>query len=225
MESSMFKKLSLIVFLFTFMGLTMTALSDEHKSYSPDRKIDTKAKHPQYVITVTQKNKELGKIVLELYPEVAPLHCKNFDSLVESNFYDGTAFHRVVPGFVIQGGDPNTKNKDIGLWGQGDPSQKTVPAEFSDVSHQRGMLSAARTPDPNSATSQFFICVADCSRLDKQYTVYGKVLSGMDVADKIVSSPTDGAEHPKDKITMTIKKNTKETKARNKSKKTKKSKK
>ncbi len=161
---------------------------------------------PQYEFTVTQKGAELGKIVVELFPDVAPKHCENFDNLVKSGFYDGTAFHRVIPGFMIQGGDPNSKNGPKETWGRGDPSQKTVPAEFSNIPHKRGILSTARRGDDiNSATSQFFIMVADYPSLDGQYTVFGKVLEGMEVADKIVATPTERPDRPIDKIEMKIK--------------------
>jgi peptidyl-prolyl cis-trans isomerase B (cyclophilin B) len=145
----------------------------------------------------------MGKIELELFPDVAPKHCHNFDSLVAVKFFDGTAFHRVIPGFMIQGGDPNSKDKPKNTWGMGAPGQTTVPAEFNSTKHVRGILSAARTNDPNSATSQFFICVADAPHLDGQYTVYGKVVTGMDVVDKIVDVPKDGSA-PKEKVEMKI---------------------
>lgn len=166
--------------------------------------------NPQYVISVKQGDQNLGDIVIEIYADAAPKHAHNFDSLVAINFYDGTAFHRVIPGFMIQGGDPNSKNKPKETWGSGSPGQTTVPAEFSEtLSHNRGIISAARRGDDiNSATSQFFICVADSKFLDKQYSIYGKVLSGMDVADKIVSTPRDSRDNPNVKVEMTIKKKT-----------------
>jgi peptidyl-prolyl cis-trans isomerase B (cyclophilin B) len=163
---------------------------------------------PRYTITATQKGVSLGNIVVELYKDVAPLHTRNFDSLVSVGFYDGTAFHRVIPGFMIQGGDPNSKTEPREKWGFGAPGQTRVPAEFSKtLSHTRGTLSAARSQDPNSATSQFFICVDDRSHLDGQYSIYGQVVSGMEVADIIVNSPRDSRDNPIDKITMTITKN------------------
>ena len=158
---------------------------------------------PHYIISVTQKGTSLGVIEIETYPEVAPLHCKNFDDLVSNNFYDGCAFHRVIPGFMIQGGDPNTKNKPKETWGQGAPGQKTVKAEFSSITHKRGILSTARKGnDINSATSQFFIMVKDSPFLDNQYTVFGEVIEGIEVADKIVASPRDSKDNPNDKIEM-----------------------
>lgn len=160
---------------------------------------------PQYKITVTQSGKPMGEIVLELFSDVAPKHVANFEKLAASGFYNGTAFHRVIPGFMIQGGDPNSKNKSKDMWGMGDASQEMVPAEFSTITHKRGILSAARRGDNiNSATSQFFICVSDAAFLDNQYTVYGQVLSGMDVADKIVNSPRDSRDNPNEKIEMTV---------------------
>lgn len=167
--------------------------------------IPAMAKNPQYQITVTQNGVELGKIVLELYPDKAPMHCHNFDSLVSVGFYNGTAFHRVIPGFMIQGGDPNSKNKAKDTWGMGDPSLTRVNAEFeTGISHTRGVLSAARSNDPNSATSQFFICQGDPTSLDGKYSSYGKVVSGMEVVDKVANAPRDSRDNPNDKITMTI---------------------
>ena len=187
----------LMVILMVF-GMVATSVDANEKSGAK----------PQYVITVSQGGKVLGDIVLELFPDLAPKHCANFDSLVAAKFYDGTAFHRVIPGFMIQGGDPNTKIDSLmAKWGQGDPSQKHVPAEFSKTKHVRGILSAARRGnDINSATSQFFICVDDASSLDEQYTVYGQVLSGMEVADLIVGAPRNREDRPNVKITMTIRK-------------------
>src|SRR5688572_22324035 len=115
---------------------------------------------PRYIIETHRAGSFLGTFDIELFPLIAPMHVQNFDSLVNDNFYDSTAFHRVVPGFVIQGGDPNTINGPISTWGQGQPWQVTVDAEFSVVRHLRGIIGAARDVDPNSANSQFYICVA-----------------------------------------------------------------
>lgn len=163
---------------------------------------------PQYIISVTQGGKALGDIVIELFPDIAPKHCANFDSLVAIKFYDGTAFHRVIPGFVIQGGDPNSKNDNLmAKWGSGDSTQTHVPAEFNSTKHVRGILSAARRGnDINSATSQFFICVDEASSLDGEYTAYGHVLSGMDVADAIVNTPRNSRDRPNVKVVMTVRK-------------------
>lgn len=159
---------------------------------------------PKYKISVTHGGNPLGEMTLETFPDIAPKHAENFENLVAEGFYDGTAFHRVIPGFMIQGGDPNSKNKPKSSWGMGDPSQKRVPAEFNSTSHKRGILSAARSSDPNSASSQFFIVTSDSKFLDNQYTVYGQVTEGMEIADKIVSAERDRADNPLEKIEMKI---------------------
>ena len=147
---------------------------------------------------------KFGSLTLRFFPHVAPNHVKNFIDLAKKGFYDGTLFHRVIPGFMIQGGDPNTKNPDRSKHGMGGPGY-TVKAEFNDKPHKKGTLSMARATDPNSAGSQFFICVAPASFLDKQYTVFGEVVSGMDVADKIVSQPRDKKDNPNDRIEIKVK--------------------
>jgi peptidyl-prolyl cis-trans isomerase B (cyclophilin B) len=126
-----------------------------------------------------------GEMVAEFWPEVAPNTVENFKKLARSGFYDGTAFHRIVKGFMIQGGDPLTKDPaKESRYGTGDPGYK-IKAEFNDRSHERGVLSMARSSDPDSAGSQFFICLANVSRLDHQYTTFGKIIKGDDVLGKI----------------------------------------
>lgn len=159
---------------------------------------------PRYEIVTHRAGNYLGTFNIELFPLISPLHVANFDSLVDDQFYDSTAFHRVVPGFVIQGGDPNSISGPISTWGQGQPWQVTVPAEFNAVRHLRGILGAARDTDPNSANSQFYICVANATFLDGNYTVYGQVTSGMDVVDTIVLSPRDANDVPLQKIEMFV---------------------
>ena len=146
---------------------------------------------------------KFGNMELQFFPDVAPNHVKNFIDLAKKGFYDGTLFHRVIPGFMIQGGDPNTRNPDRSKHGTGGPGY-TVKAEFSDKPHKKGTLSMARATDPNSAGSQFFICVAPASFLDKQYTVFGEVVSGMEVADKIVSQPRDKRDNPNERIEIKV---------------------
>jgi peptidyl-prolyl cis-trans isomerase B (cyclophilin B) len=147
---------------------------------------------------------KFGNIELKFFPDVAPNHVNNFIELAKKGFYDGTTFHRVIPGFMIQGGDPNSKSPDKATHGMGGPGY-TVKAEFNSRPHKRGALSMARSADPNSAGSQFFICVADAPFLDRQYTVFGEVVSGMDVADKIVSQPRDRRDNPDERIEMKVK--------------------
>ncbi len=147
---------------------------------------------------------KFGNIELKFFPEVAPNHVNNFIELSKKGFYDGSTFHRVIPRFMIQGGDPNSKNPDRSKHGMGGPGY-TVKAEFNDKPHKRGALSMARASDPDSAGSQFFICVADSFFLDKQYTVFGEVVSGIEVADKIVSQPRDKTDNPLDRIEIKVK--------------------
>jgi peptidyl-prolyl cis-trans isomerase B (cyclophilin B) len=146
---------------------------------------------------------KFGNIELRLFSEVAPNHVKNFVDLAKKGFYDGTTFHRVIPGFMIQGGDPNSKDPDKSRHGMGGPGY-TVKAEFNDRNHKRGTLSMARAAHPDSAGSQFFICVADAPFLDRQYTVFGEVTSGMEVADKIVNEPRDKRDNPVERIEMKV---------------------
>ncbi|MFH1194172.1 MAG: peptidylprolyl isomerase [bacterium] len=166
--------------------------------------ISAQTGRPQYKIRNERAGIYIGDITIELFPLIAPLHCANFDSLVTVQMYDSTAWHRVVPNFVIQGGDPNSKHGPRNTWGNGDPSQATVPAEFSKVSHLTGIIGAARDTDINSATSQFYINTADNTGLDGNYTAYGVVISGMDVVDDIENSPRDNNDNPNDKIEMFI---------------------
>ena len=142
-----------------------------------------------------------GSIKFSLLPELAPETVRTFSQLAKSGFYNGTLFHRVIPGFMIQGGDPNTKSPDKSVWGQGGPGYN-LKAEFNSRSHLRGIVSMARAADPDSAGSQFFIVTSDSTFLDKQYTVFGEVTEGMDVADKIVNLPRDGNDCPEQEAKM-----------------------
>jgi peptidyl-prolyl cis-trans isomerase B (cyclophilin B) len=136
---------------------------------------------PDYAVIKTTA----GDMTVELWPEVAPKTVENFKTLAQKGFYDGTAFHRIVKGFMIQGGDPLTKDAKMeSRWGTGGPGH-TVKAEFSDKPHQRGVLSMARSQDPDSAGSQFFICLGDAKFLDRNYTAFGKIVKGDDVLGKI----------------------------------------
>ncbi len=143
----------------------------------------------------------LGTIKIKFFPKAAHGHVKNFKKLAESGFYNNTTFHRVIPGFMIQGGDPNTKDDTRSNDGMGGPGYN-IKAEFNDISHKRGIVSMARSGHPDSAGSQFFICVADATFLDGKYTVFGEVIEGMEIADKIVSVKRDRRDNPIEKITM-----------------------
>ena len=154
-------------------------------------------------IAVTSKGQPVGEIVLRFFPDVAPGHVQNFTKLAKDGFYNGTTFHRVIPGFMIQGGDPNSKSPNRSMHGMGGPGYK-IKAEFNSKPHKRGIVSMARSNDPDSAGSQFFICVADANFLDWQYTVFGEVVSGMDVADKVVGMKRDGNDNPLERVEMTV---------------------
>lgn len=140
---------------------------------------------------------DFGEIVLAFYPDVAPEHVANFKRLAEEGVYDGVLWHRVVPGFVIQSGDPSTALPDTppGKYGSGGTDQN-LKAEFNTLKHLRGTLGMARSADPNSADSQFYICLTDIPHLDRKYTVFGEVVSGMDVVDKIAAVETGPRDIP-----------------------------
>ena len=141
-----------------------------------------------------------GDIILELWPDVAPKTVENFKKLAGQGFYDGTCFHRVIKGFMIQGGDPLTKDEaKKSSWGTGGPGYQ-IKAEFNDKAHTRGVLSMARSSDPNSAGSQFFICHGDPTFLDRQYTTFGKLIKGDDVLEKIGTTPTHPQDRPDKRI-------------------------
>ena len=156
---------------------------------------------PQRAIIDTR----FGEIEIEFLTDKAPGHVKNFIDLAKKKFYDGTTFHRVIPGFMIQGGDPNTKDKKAArsTHGTGGPGYQ-IKAEFNDTPHKRGIVSMARSQSPDSAGSQFFIVVKDSGFLDRQYTAFGRVIRGLEVADQIVGSPRDARDNPNERVEMTI---------------------
>jgi peptidyl-prolyl cis-trans isomerase B (cyclophilin B) len=131
---------------------------------------------------------DAGDLSFEFFPDVAPGHVENFLKLAEQGFYDGTCFHRVIPGFMIQGGDPNTKQKDASRWGTGGPGYK-IKAEFNQVHHERGVLSMARSAHPDSAGSQFFVVHGEAGFLDGKYTAFGRLKSGFEALDAIAAAP------------------------------------
>ena len=160
---------------------------------------------------------QFGDMVVEFYERAAPKHVESFKLHAKSGYYNGTIFHRVIPGFMIQGGDLNTKGENKSIYGQGghaakfygigkedNPSTWDIPAEFNDIKHTLGILSMARTSDPNSAGSQFFICAGDASHLDAQYTVFGKVIEGLGIINKIVNMPRDNQDNPINRVEMTV---------------------
>ncbi len=151
-----------------------------------------------YANTIATLQTDMGDIQIKFFYDKAPKHVENFVDLAASGFYDGTLFHRVIPGFMIQGGDPNTKKPEDPAhpYGTGGNGNNHVKAEFNDISHKRGIVSMARSSDPNSASSQFFIVVKDSTFLDGQYSAFGEVISGMDAADKIAAVPRGANDRP-----------------------------
>jgi len=168
------------------LALCILPLGAEEKAKQwdkpPEMTIDAKK---QYIATM---DTTMGKIVIELYPKIAPNHVNSFVFLSKQGFYDGVIFHRVIKDFMLQGGDPTGT-------GMGGPGYK-LKAEFNDMKHTRGVVSAARTQDPDSAGSQFFLMHGDSPHLDGKYTAYGKIIEGMETVDKIANLETDGRDRP-----------------------------
>ncbi len=172
------------------MGLATVIRADDPKKDEPKK---DSAKEVAVIKTTA------GEMVIEFWPDVAPKTVENFKTLAKKGFYDGTAFHRVIKGFMIQGGDPLTKDPaKEAAWGTGGPGYN-VDAEFNDKSHVRGVISMARSQDPNSAGSQFFICHGNPTFLDHQYTAFGKLIKGDDVLEKIATTPTHPPDRPNER--------------------------
>jgi peptidyl-prolyl cis-trans isomerase B (cyclophilin B) len=185
------------------LGL-VTVVADESPSgaksapKAEEKKTETKPEEKKTVNTkeVAVIKTSEGTMVLELWPDVAPKTVENFKTLANKGFYDGTCFHRVIKDFMIQGGDPLTKDEaNQARWGTGDPGYK-IKAEFNDKSHTRGVLSMARSNDPDSAGSQFFICHGNPTFLDHKYTAFGKLIKGDEVLEKIATTPTQPGDRP-----------------------------
>ena len=192
------KKASLI--LISLCAASLLAAPPATKK-TPTKKEKKVATPIDYANTLATLQTDMGDITVKFFYDKAPHHVQNFVDLAASGFYDGTLFHRVIPGFMIQGGDPNTKKPEDPMhpYGTGG-SGKNVNAEFNDVSHKRGILSMARSQNPNSASSQFFIVVKDSTFLDNQYSAFGEVVSGMEVADKIAAAPRGANDRPNQPI-------------------------
>ena len=183
------------LFALAIIGCATMAVMSDAESQQLSKTAAPGATAPKKGEEVAVLDTNMGKIIVKFYPDKAPNHVKNFKKLIKEKFYDGVKFHRVIPGFMIQGGDPNTKGSDKSLYGTGGPGY-TIKAEFNDVKHTPGILSMARRSDPDSAGCQFFIMVNNYPSLDHQYTVFGIVIEGMDVVNKIVALPKDGRDCP-----------------------------
>ncbi len=197
-------KVILLVAIVVILSVFTMQCTDEKKTAEPIIKKTTEEEASKMPETRAIIETKFGDIELEFFPDVAPGHVNNFIDLAKKGFYDGTTFHRVIPGFMIQGGDPNSKDPDKSQHGMGSPGY-TIKAEFNDKPHKRGILSMARSSNPDSAGSQFFICVADAAFLDGKYTVFGEVVSGIEVVDEIVAKPRDSRDNPDERIEMKVK--------------------
>ena len=190
------KNLSLNAILILLLGVALAPAAETNNPAAPKAEVKKEETKPTAAKEVAVVKTSEGEMVLEFWPDVAPGHVENFKKLAKKGYYDGQCFHRVIKGFMIQGGDPNTKDESKkASWGQGGPGY-TIKAEFNKKPHVRGTLSMARTPDPNSAGSQFFICHGTPSFLDGQYTVFGQLIKGDDVLEKIATTPTEGPDRP-----------------------------
>ena len=192
------RKIIYVCIILILLAGALTAFSIFNRSTTLPRKDDLYMTDTKAIIST-----KFGDITLRFFPDDAPKHVNNFIELAGKGFYTETTFHRIIPGFMIQGGDPNSKSDDRSRHGTGGPGYN-LKAEFNDNPHKRGTLSMARSANPDSAGSQFFICVSDAPHLDGQYTVFGAVTEGMDVVDKIVSQPRDQNDNPMDRIEMTV---------------------
>ncbi len=188
----------------TILGASAAAAATPQKKAAPAKKEKKVSSKPRdYAKTLAILKTSQGDVTVRFFYDKAPGHVKNFIDLAAAGFYDGTLFHRVIPDFMIQGGDPYTKDmKQAALFGTGGNSDKAgkplnVKAEFNEISHKRGILSMARASDPDSGSSQFFIVVKDSPFLDRQYTVFGEVVKGMDVVDKIVAESNADTTDPR----------------------------
>jgi peptidyl-prolyl cis-trans isomerase B (cyclophilin B) len=181
------------------LGLAFVAAPVRSEDKKEEKKDTAAMSEPKEVAVI--KTSE-GEMVAEFWPDVAPKTVENFKKLAKSGFYDGTAFHRVIKGFMIQGGDPLTKDESKkASWGTGDPGYK-IAAEFNKKTHERGVLSMARSQDPNSAGSQFFICHGNPKFLDGQYTAFGKLIKGDDVLEKIATTKTLPGDRPEKRMNV-----------------------
>ena len=171
--------------------------------------------NPQKEVAVIST--KFGDMVVEFFEEAAPKHVESFKLHAESGYYNGTIFHRVIPGFMIQGGDPNTKGENNATYGTGGHAAKyfgvgdennpltwNLPAEFNDIKHEHSILSMARSQNPDSGGSQFFVCAGDVPNLDGKYTVFGQVIEGNHIIDQIVNLPRNSRDNPNDRIEMQV---------------------
>jgi cyclophilin family peptidyl-prolyl cis-trans isomerase len=191
----------IFVSLFTFGCEADNSSSSSSSAPSVKKAPPIPALQPGEEIVVIE-TESFGKVKIQLFPDVAPRHVENFKKRINEGFYNGLAFHRAVPNLIVQGGDPNTRDKDRSTWGMGDESLPKVNAEFSDRPFVKGTLGAARASDPNSASTQFFLCVGPFPQWDGQYTNFGQIIEGLSNVQVMTMAPTEADEKLKDKIVM-----------------------
>lgn len=196
------KKLLLNSTLTLLFSVALATAADTNTPAAPKAEPKKDESKPAVVKEVAVIKTSEGEMVLEFWPDVAPGHVENFKKLAKQGFYDGTCFHRVIKGFMIQGGDPNTKDESKkSAWGTGGPGYQ-IKAEFNSKPHTRGVLSMARSANPDSAGSQFFICHGDPRFLDNQYTAFGKLIKGDDVLEKIATTATEPPDRPVKRVNI-----------------------
>lgn len=210
----MIRSLRIAIFLMPLLALSFAACNEKstntnntnaNKTAAADANVKTGIKPAADTQVAVIETADYGRIVIELYPNIAPQHVERFKKLINEKFYDGTAFHRIDPKLgIIQGGDPLTKTNNPAMWGTGDSSYPNVPAEFSDIPYERGTVGAARTNDINTANCQWFITLQKQPAFDKKYTVFGRVIDGVKNAEIIMGAPVvEGTNRPSDKVVIT----------------------
>ena len=197
------KAVPVVIVVVFVLAIGACAQSKKDVEKTGDKKVADKTEETETKGSGALIETKYGKIKIKFFRDVAPGHVDNFVKLAREGFYNGTIFHRVIPGFMVQGGDPNTKGPNKATYGMGGPGY-TIKAEFNDKSHTRGIISMARSQDPDSAGSQFFIVVKDSVFLNRQYTVFAEVVEGMDVADTIVNLTRNRTDLPDERVEITV---------------------
>ena len=217
------KNTTLILLIFSLLGLSCGNSNEENKMENKTERSEQLSKNETIEDSDFQKKEvaiidtEFGEMVIDFFEGNAPKHVESFKIHARNGYYDKTIFHRVIPGFMIQGGDPNTKGdnnasygtgghaaKYFGIGNENDSSTWTLPAEFNNIKHKVGILSMARANNPNSGGSQFFICAAEATHLNGKYTVFGQVIEGLEIIEQIVNLPRDSRDNPNRRIEMKV---------------------
>ena len=217
------KNTTLTLLIFSLLSLSCGNSNKENKMENKTERLEQLSKNETIEDSDFQKKEvaiidtEFGEMVIDFFEGNAPKHVESFKIHARNGYYDKTIFHRVIPGFMIQGGDPNTKGdnnasygtgghaaKYFGIGNENDSSTWTLPAEFNNIKHKVGILSMARANNPNSGGSQFFICAAEAPHLNGKYTVFGQVIEGLEIIEQIVNLPRDSRDNPNRRIEMKV---------------------